>query len=155
MDPSYSSLPQFLAQLPFERMVLIPCADTCVAAVADLDPSLMTRFPASIAPPGTIRFLLDKARFAEAAAQLGVPHPRTILLRSPDDVRTLPSAVFQEGILKPRNSTTFQERYNGMKATRFSTPSAARAFVLEARRAGIECRAPGEHPPARRQTTTA
>src|SRR5260370_20137879 len=102
-EPSPASLPQFLAGLPFERMVLIPCTDQWVAAVAGLDLSLTTRFPASVAPPETIQILLDKGRFAEVVAQLGVPHPRTISLTPQDDPATLPDAAFQGAFLKPRN----------------------------------------------------
>jgi len=118
-------------------MALIPCTDAWVAAVADLDPSLAARFPASMAPRETIQILLDKGRFAEAAAQLGVPHPRTICLISPDELATIPDAVFGDAFLKPRNSGAFQERY-GVKAIRFKTRSEAIAFVLEALRAGLE-----------------
>src|SRR5437879_5408784 len=81
-EPSPSSLPRCLAQLPCGRMALIPCSDEWVAAVAGLDPSLAARFPASVAAPEAIQILLDKGRFAEAAVQLGVPHPQTICLGS-------------------------------------------------------------------------
>src|SRR5438309_4819281 len=136
-EPSPSDLPQFLARLPFERMTLIPCADQWVAAVAGLGQSSTARFPASQAPAETIQILLDKARFAEAAARLGVPHPRTICLNPQDDLAMLPDEVFRGAFLKPRDSRAFQERY-GVKATRFNTRSEAIAFVLEARRAGLE-----------------
>ena len=136
-EPSPSSLPQCLARLPFERMALIPCTDQWVAAVADLDPSLAARFPASMAPHETIQILLDKGRFAETAVQLGVPHPRTICLGSQDDLAKLPDVAFQDAFLKPRNSRAFSERY-GVKAIRFNTRAETIAFVLEARRAGLE-----------------
>jgi predicted ATP-grasp superfamily ATP-dependent carboligase/SAM-dependent methyltransferase len=118
-------------------MALIPCTDQWVAAVAGLDPALTARFPASVAPPETIQILLDKGRFAEAAARLGVPHPRTICLNPQDDPATLPEASFQGAFLKPRNAKAFLERY-GVKATRFTTRSEAIVCMLEARRAGLE-----------------
>jgi len=118
-------------------MVLIPCTDQWVAAVAGLDPSLTARFPASVAPPETIQVLLDKGRFAEATGRLGVPHPRTVCLNPQDDPATLPDAAFHDAFLKPRNSKAFLERY-GVKATRFTTRAEAIAFMLEARRAGLE-----------------
>ena len=136
-EPSPPALPQFLTRLPFERMALIPCADQWVAAVAGLDPSLTARFPASVASPETIQIFLDKGRFAAAAAQLGVPHPRTICLKPQDDLAALPDAVFRGGFLKPRNSNAFAARY-GVKATWFKTRSEAIALVLDARRAGLE-----------------
>jgi predicted ATP-grasp superfamily ATP-dependent carboligase len=118
-------------------MALIPCTDQWVAAVAGLTPSLAARFPASIAPAEAIQILLDKGRFAEAAARLGVPHPRTVCLGPQDDLATLPEAVLQDAFLKPRDSLAFNQRY-GVKATRFKTRSDAIAFVLDARRAGLE-----------------
>ena len=135
-EPDPSSLAQLLVHLPFERMVLIPCADPWVAAVAGLDPSLTARFPAIVGPPASLEILLDKGRFAEAAQRLGVPHPRTICLASEDDLAPLPDSAFRDAFLKPRDSWTFQRRY-GVKAFRFETCSQAVAFVREARGAGL------------------
>lgn len=136
-DPSPASLQQLLAALPVERMVLIPCADQWVAAVTDLNPALAPRFPASVAPPETVRILLDKGRFAEAAAQFGIPHPRTIRLRSQDDLASVPDAVFRDMFIKPCNSKAFLTHY-GVKAMRFDDRTEARAFVADAQRAGLE-----------------
>jgi ATP-grasp in the biosynthetic pathway with Ter operon len=43
-------------------MVLIPCSDAWVAAVARLEPTLAARFPASIAPAESLAICLDKGR---------------------------------------------------------------------------------------------
>src|SRR5438445_985380 len=136
-DPDPSALPGLLARLAFERMVVIPCTDAWVLAVARLDPALAARFPASLAPRESLEILLDKGRFAEAVQRFGVPHPRTICLASEDDLATLPDSAFQDAFLKPRDSWAFNRRY-GVKAFRFETRAQAVAIVREARRAGLE-----------------
>src|SRR5437016_1884045 len=92
-EPDPSPLPGLLARLAFERMVLIPCTDAWVLAVARLDPALAARFPASLAPRESLEIILDKGRFAEAAQRFGVPHPRTICLASVDALATLPASA--------------------------------------------------------------
>ena len=134
--PDPSTLPGLLARLAVERMVLIPCTDAWVLAVARLDPALAARFPASLAPRESLEILLDKGRFAEAAQRLGVPHPRTICLASDDDLAALPDSAFQDAFLKPRDAWIFNRRY-GVKPFRFATRAEAVALVREAHRAGV------------------
>ena len=136
-EPGPSSLPGLLARLAFERMVLIPCTDDWVLAVARLEPALAARFPASLASRGSVEILLDKGHFAEAAQRLGAPHPRTICLASEDDLAAVPDSELRDAFLKPRNSRAFYARY-GIKAFRFETRFQAVAFVREARRAGLQ-----------------
>ena len=135
--PSPSSLAAFLEPLPFDRLVLIPCSDVWVAAVAALEPPLAARFPASQAQRETLEVLLDKGHFAEAVMRLGVPHPRTIRVADGDDLARawdqLPAGAF----LKPCDSPAFGS-YFGTKAMRLKTSAEAAAVVAEARRAGLE-----------------
>src|SRR5574342_87441 len=132
-----SSLPELLARVAFERMVLIPCTDEWVLAVARLEPALAARFPASLPPRESVEILLDKGRFAEAAQRLGVSHPRTICLASEEDLAALPDSAVRDAFLKPRNARAFAARY-GVKAFRFETRPQAVALVREARRAGLQ-----------------
>jgi D-aspartate ligase len=135
-DHAPSSLPRFLAGLDVERLVLIPCTDDWVLAVARLEPALASRFPASLAPRESLEVLLDKGRFAELAQRLGVPHPRTIRVASDDDVAGLPESAFRDAFLKPCYSQGFRRRY-GVKAVRVETRERAVALVREARKAGL------------------
>ncbi|MGH7264376.1 MAG: hypothetical protein ACREMB_05900 [Candidatus Rokuibacteriota bacterium] len=135
-EPNPSSLPRLLGRLAFERLVLIPCTDAWVHAVASLEPGLAARFPASLAPRGSLDVLLDKGHLAEAAQRLGIPHPRTICLASEEDLARLPDSVLRDAFLKPRDTLAFQRRY-GVKAFRFETRAQAVALVREARRAGL------------------
>jgi predicted ATP-grasp superfamily ATP-dependent carboligase len=130
-----SALPSLLGRLD-EPMVLMPCTDVWVRAIASLEPASAARFPASLAPRETLETLLDKGRLAEAAQRLGVPHPRTVCLTSEDDLATLPDSAFQGAFLKPRDTVAFQRRY-GVKALRFETRSRALALYGEAHRAGL------------------
>ena len=135
--PNPSSLAAFLEPLPFDRLVLIPCSDVWEDAVAALEPPLAARFPASQAHRETLEVLLDKGRFAEAAARLGVPHPRTIRVADRDDLATIWDFAPAGVILKPCNSAAFAG-YFGSGVQRLKTPAEAMAFVAEARRAGLE-----------------
>lgn len=136
-DPTPESLAGFLTRLPAERMVLIPCSDEWVAAVAGLPPTLAARFPASVASPDTIDICLDKGRFAETLARLGLPHPRTICIEASDDGRTLLDNGLRDPFLKPRNTAALW-RSHRVKAFRIRTADEAMARVREAQRAGFQ-----------------
>jgi predicted ATP-grasp superfamily ATP-dependent carboligase len=107
-------------------MVLIPCSDAWVAAVARLEPTLAARFPASIAPLESLDICLDKGRFADTLARLGLPHPRTIW-----------DSTLRDPFLKPRNSLALRASY-GVKAFRIRTRAEAMTRVREAQQAGLE-----------------
>ncbi|MGH7267099.1 MAG: ATP-grasp domain-containing protein [Candidatus Rokuibacteriota bacterium] len=105
--------------------------------MARLAPALAARFPASLASADSLDICLDKGRFADTLARLGLPHPRTIPIGTPRDVRRLWDSSLRDPFLKPRNSRAFQARY-GVKAFRIRTRAEAIARVREARRAGLE-----------------
>jgi D-aspartate ligase len=132
-DPA--SLPELLGRLD-EPMVLMPCTDCWVRAVASLEPALAARFPASQAPRESLEILLDKGRLAEAAQRLGVPHPRTVCLESAEDLSALPESAFRDAFLKPRDTLAFQRRY-GVKALRFESRAQAAALVRDAHGTGL------------------
>ena len=136
-DPTPESLAGFLARLSVEPMVLIPCSDAWVAAVARLEPTLAARFPASIAPLESLDICLDKGRFADTLARLGLPHPRTICIGASDDVRTLWDSTLRDPFIKPRNSLALRASY-GVKAFRIRTRAEAMTRVREAQQAGLE-----------------
>jgi D-aspartate ligase len=130
------SLHDFLAALPFDRMVLFPCSDPWLAAVGALEPQLAARFPASLASAETLDILLDKARFATVLAHLGLPHPRTVPIEPSDPPSTFPDWALTGAFLKPRNSDAFRQRF-GVKARRFADLREAMTLVAEAGRYGI------------------
>jgi predicted ATP-grasp superfamily ATP-dependent carboligase len=135
-EPQPGNLSEWLSACPLDQAVLVPCADDWVAAVAHLDPSLAARFPASQAPPDAVDVCLDKGRFAEVLAGLGIPHPKTVCLHADDDVLAL-SRQLDGAFVKPRDSLPFRAHF-GVKAYQVVATSDAAARIREARQAGFE-----------------
>lgn len=135
--PSPTALSEFLMNLPIERMVVIPCSDEWALAVAEVGPTVATRFPASLASAESLRALIDKGRFARLLEQLGVPHPRTVCLRDGEDWADVRDEAFASAFLKPCNSMAFRRRY-GVKGLHFKTRSEAIALALDAQGAGLD-----------------
>lgn len=132
-----AGLAGFLATLPFPRVVLFPCSDEWVAAVAELPAEAAGRCATSLAPRESLRVFLDKARFAQVLDRLELPHPRTVFPLDDAELQRLPSQSNDHLFLKPRRSQAFCRQY-GTKAFRFGTPSEAAALLESARRAGHE-----------------
>jgi D-aspartate ligase len=135
-DPTPASLSAFLGSLSHTRMVLMPCSDAWVAAVAALEPGIAARFPASIPSRDSVDICVDKARFAEMLERVGLPHPRTVRVDDPDQVPTLWDG-FRHPFLKPRNSLAFRARF-GVKARRVTTSAEAVIRAREAQEAGLD-----------------
>lgn len=136
-DPTPESLAECLTRFPVERMVLIPCSDAWVSAVAHLESTLAARFPASLATPASLDTCLDKGRFADTLARLALPHPRTICIGPSDDLRALWDRTLRDPFLKPRNSIGLQASH-GVKAFRVTSRDEAMTRIREAQQAGIE-----------------
>jgi D-aspartate ligase len=133
---STGPLAGILARCPLPSAVLLPCSDHAVNEIAALPPELAARFPASVPSATIVAQLTDKARFAALLERVGVPRPLTVAVESPDDVRSLPDAVFADAFLKPRDSSTFFERYR-QKALRVESREAATARLAELGSAGF------------------
>src|SRR2546428_5531854 len=144
-DPEPARLESLLEHIPFEAAVLMPCTDSWARAVAGLRSSVAERFPASQADAAAIATLSDKGRFAGLADGLGIPHPRTLVLRNVEEFDSLPDERFLGSFLKPRNSEAFYRRYR-RKATSFKTRAEARALFIEFSEAGL-ARGPQEDGP--------
>lgn len=110
--PEPGDLPEWLAALPIERAALIPCSDTWLEAVASLPAAVSARFPASVPPQATARRLVDKLLLAELLENAGVPHPRTVELRTPADWERIDVKMKAETFLKPVQSQQFFEVFH-------------------------------------------
>ncbi|HET7188900.1 MAG TPA: hypothetical protein VFI52_12140 [Gemmatimonadaceae bacterium] len=110
-----TGLGTWLAQIPVDSAVLMPCSDSWAREVASLEPALRTRFPASITTPDTLERFVDKGRFSALLRETDTPHPWTTCVDSASDLATLPSDAFESAILKPRDSQRFMRRF-GVKA---------------------------------------
>jgi D-aspartate ligase len=132
---SPAELATYLSQLPLPHAVLIPCSDDWTKAVADLPETLRERFPASISSPTVIQTMTDKWRFAEMLQRLDVPRPKTLLMRSLEEMEALPESSFENMFLKPLNSQEFSFR-NGLKAFQPSDKKHALGFMAQTLRNG-------------------
>jgi predicted ATP-grasp superfamily ATP-dependent carboligase len=135
--PTPATLSEFLAKLPVDRMAVIPCSDDWALAMARVDPAVAVRFPASLASAESLRSLIDKGRFARLLQQLGLPHPRTVLVENEGDWADVRTDAFVNAFLKPRDSQAFRRGY-GVKGRRFETPSEAIALGRDAQRRGLD-----------------
>jgi len=107
-NPQPADLPELLEKLAIEEAVLFPCSDDWLRAVAHLPASLSRRFPSST-PGASVDTLVDKWRFAELLRGFQVPHPRTYLVSSCEQLR-VHDFEFEEAILKPLSSVDFASK---------------------------------------------
>jgi D-aspartate ligase len=121
-------LAAYLESLSIQKAVLIPSSDDWARAAAELPESLRGRFPASVPDPQVMQILTDKWCFAEMLQSLGVAGPKTILLRSLDEMSNLPDAQYEGMFLKPTNSQEFALRHN-VKAFRLESKKHALAIM--------------------------
>ena len=117
--------------------VLIPCSDQWVSAVAGLPPDLHERFPSAIPPAGAAAICVDKRRFAELTERLGVPRPRTIVIRDPSDLEAIPDDGVDTWFLKPTESQRHNRRF-GTKGAFVTSRAEAAQHVRVADAAGID-----------------
>ncbi len=127
----------YLSGLPMEQAVLMPCSDAWVMRCARLPEASRTRYRACVAAPAAIEALVDKASFATAAREAGVPVPRTAVIRGPDDLAALPGERLAGAFLKPRRSQEFFRRF-GVKAFRIRDGADARRRLGEIAPTGLE-----------------
>lgn len=135
-DPA-RDLPAYLAGLPVERAVLLPCSDAWVERVAAVVDRVEPRFVASVSPPATLERLVDKWHLAELLRELGLPHPRTVPIAATQDLDQLPAEVLQGAFLKPRDSLNFFARF-GVKAFRLSSKAELRQCLERVAGTGLE-----------------
>jgi predicted ATP-grasp superfamily ATP-dependent carboligase len=128
---------EYLRTLPFERAVLFPCADHWALALASLPEGVADSYPAAVAPARVLRILVDKELFADAAAQLGVPAPRTIPVTRAEDIDGVTEDELRRFFLKPRDSQLFARRF-GVKALRLDRRRRATELVNRVASEGLE-----------------
>ena len=126
----------YLRTLPFPRAVLIPTTDEWTLALASL-PEADGAYPATVAPAEAIGRLIDKERLAETAEGLGVPIPRTIPVRAPEDLDSVPENELGAFFLKPANSQLFARRF-GVKALRLAGRGDAAQLLAQVASEGLE-----------------
>jgi D-aspartate ligase len=113
----HENLSEWLVGSGLDRAVLFPCSDHWLKRVGSLDVEVRRRFPASVPNPATIDCLTDKGVFLTRLQELGIAHPWTHVLESPDDLEHLPDDILSRSFLKPRDSQRFFAEF-GVKAFR-------------------------------------
>jgi D-aspartate ligase len=119
------NLPSALAALPFSSAVLLPCSDDWLRAVVNLPPGLAKRFPASAAGK-VAETLIDKLKFSHLLDRLRIPHPRTCVVESIDQLDAIED--IDGAILKPLSSVEFSARY-GVKGYLVESRTEARRLL--------------------------
>lgn len=120
----------WLDNLDLDSAVLLPCSDDWLAATAELPSEMACRFPSSVAPPTVVQTFLDKWEFARLLEKERLPHPRTRLLNSCEEMEWLPDSAFQGSILKPLSSVSFSSQY-GIKGFMIRTRDEARQAMQQ------------------------
>lgn len=118
------NLPSGLTALPFSKAVLLPCSDDWLRAVINLPPDLAKRFSASVAGKVAETFI-DKLKFSRLLDRLRIPHPRTCVVESIDELDAIED--IHGALLKPLSSVEFSARY-GVKG--YLVDSRAEALSL-------------------------
>jgi D-aspartate ligase len=113
----------------------VPCSDNWAKAIAELPDELKRRFPASCASASAIRTLVDKWRFAQMLECSGLPHPRTALIRSMEELERLPASAFESRFLKPCASQEFGARHK-VKAFLIENKADALSIMAKTREQG-------------------
>ncbi len=130
-------LAAWLGGLPYERSVLYPCSDRWATAIAAL-PAAVSAAHVPVSPRNAaLERLVDKARFADAVAELGVPAPRTVPVQTAADLAALSDEELGGSFLKPVDSQAFRARY-GVKGLRPSDRAEAAAMLAALAAEGLE-----------------
>lgn len=114
----------WLAERRLEGAVVLPCSDDALELVARHRQELVSLGYRPIeADDDVVLAMLDKHRTYELARGLGVPAPRTELVRPGDDLAELSERVDFPAALKPRHSHLFARHFGmGTKVLRARDP---------------------------------
>ena len=134
VDPP--GLEPWLRQLSLDTAVLLPCSDHWAMAVAQLEPNLRERFPASVARPDVLERFVDKGLFDETLVELASPHPWSRIVEGPGDLDSIPDGGFEAAFLKPRDSARFFREF-GVKAFTAGSRSELEIRLADVTSAGL------------------
>ena len=123
-------LARWLDNLELDCAVLLPCADDWLAATAALPTQIAQRFPSSVASSSVIQTFVDKWEFARLLQKERLPHPRTHLLNSREELESLPESAFDLSILKPLSSVAFSLQH-GVKGFLIHDRAEARSAMQQ------------------------
>ena len=123
-----ASVYETLAQLPFERAVLLSCSDRAADWVANLPEQMRQRFPSSSPTKSALDVIQNKREFALLCRRLDIPHPKCYLPGGDADMLDGLTEASRNWFLKPFNSRRFMELY-GKKAVRVQNRAEAEDYL--------------------------
>ena len=86
--------------------VLVPCTDGSVDTLSRHRDRLADRFALPLAPHAVVEQLMDKVSFARYAEQVGLPVPRTEVVRNRAEMESAAARVEYPCVLKPPGKST-------------------------------------------------
>ena len=95
--------------------VVLPCNDDALEVLAEHQEELADRYTVPETDPEIVRALLDKERTYELARAAGVHTPRTITVRSGEDLDEVERTLEFPCALKPLHSHRFAEHFGARK----------------------------------------
>ena len=114
-----------IAKLPYDKIVLIPCADMYVTQVQEMPDKYRDRLLIATCSIEALTTLVDKAKFANQIEQTGIQAPVTKLIKGIEDFDQLPASAFEDAFLKPLDSQSFHRAF-GVKAVRVDSAEDAK-----------------------------
>jgi D-aspartate ligase len=136
MGPEEDQIADALARLG-QRLprpaVLFPCTDPAVRAIARHRSTLDSFFHIALASEETVQRLGDKIQFAKFAESLGLPVPRTHVLRDDDDLEHALAQLGFPTIVKPALRTPLWDRLSPSKVFVARSPAELRSLYTRSR----------------------
>jgi D-aspartate ligase len=116
---------------------LIPASDEALVAVAARKTELQQWYRVACPEESIVRQIIHKEHTYALAHRIGVPAPRSVLVRSASDLDRHAEAFGFPCLLKPSQSHLYQDHF-GRKMVRVDSMDALRAAYDEADRMGFE-----------------
>jgi predicted ATP-grasp superfamily ATP-dependent carboligase len=115
--------------------VLFPCSDGAVLALSRARERVLASHLLVLPDADVVETLVDKVRFLELAARIGLPIPRTFLIRDRAQAREAAEGLAYPAVLKPPYKSPAWQR--ATKAKAFKVESAAELLALHERYAAV------------------
>lgn len=128
---------EVLAELPFERAVLLSCSDQTADWIATMPAELRNRFPSSNPAKSTLDVIQNKREFALLCRQLEIPHPKCFLPGEDTNMLDGLTESSRNWFLKPFNSRRFIQLYS-KKAFRVQNRTEAESYLERFAKDGID-----------------
>ncbi len=107
---------QDLGRRLMQRAVLIPCTDMSVLTISRHRDTLKEWYHIALPDPDVVEMLIDKAKFYAFAQSIGLPVPKSVVLRNRTEAEHAAQALTFPCVLKPRTKTAAWETHSKAKA---------------------------------------